>query len=55
LRKFRDGVLEKNLIGRLIIKIYYFLSVEILKRMGKYKFFNVIIKKVLDLFLKLIR
>lgn len=48
LRKFRDSVLLKYLIGRLFIKIYYFISPKIVLVLKNNHTINRIIRKILD-------
>lgn len=48
LRRYRDNVLNKNLLGRLFIKIYYFVSPKVIKIFGKSKWFVKFWRKKLD-------
>ena len=51
LRKFRDEILERSLIGRLFIRIYYRFSPRLVMHMQYKKRINVLIKKGLDNFI----
>ena len=50
LRRFRDDVLYRNLLGRIFIKIYYALSPKAVEYFGKYRLFNRLFKAPLDKF-----
>lgn len=52
LRRFRDYKLDKNIFGKLFIKIYYAISPTIVKYFGKTKLFNKINKYILDKLVK---
>lgn len=52
LRKFRDGVLKKNLLGRMFIKIYYALSPKVAEKLKNHKQINMKVKCVLDKFVE---
>ena len=48
LRKFRDNILLKYLIGKLFVKIYYFISPKIVQVLKNNHTINRIIRKILD-------
>ena len=48
LRRFRDNVLDKSTIGRLFIHTYYAISPGFVKRFGSTKWFNSLLKPVID-------
>ena len=48
LRRYRDEVLDKTLLGRAFIKLYYAVSPRIVKHFGDKRFFNAFFKKRLD-------
>lgn len=48
LRRFRDGILEKYLLGHMFVKVYYAISPTLVKCFGKQKLFNIFWKKQLD-------
>lgn len=48
LRRFRDGTLSRSLLGRLFIKIYYFISPKLVKCFGSNVLFKKIFKMILD-------
>jgi curved DNA-binding protein CbpA len=50
LRNYRDTVLEKKHLGRHFIKLYYFVSPTLAKKLEKSFFLNSIIKSILDKF-----
>lgn len=52
LRKFRDDVLQKYLIGRIFVKIYYFISPKIVLILKENHTINRIIRKMLDKLIK---
>lgn len=55
LRRFRDNILDKNLFGRLFIKIYYSISPKLVKYFGDYSLFKIVWRKSLDSLLQLLR
>jgi hypothetical protein len=55
LRHFRDEVLAKSKGGRKFIHYYYTYSPQLVEKLKNYKLINVIIRKALDQFIKLIR
>lgn len=55
LRNFRDRVLDKSVPGRLFIKFYYKHSPGLVEILKNHKAVNVLIRKTLDQFIKLIR
>lgn len=55
LRQFRDNVLIKSFIGRVFIKYYYQYSPSLVEKLKNYKKTNYIIKRVLDLIIKIIK
>ncbi len=48
LRRYRDYVLLENPIGRLFVKLYYAVSPTLVRLFGKTRWFNSIIRPVLD-------
>lgn len=52
LRRFRDEVLRSTFIGRLSVKIYYFISSGLAKRLRKGSWINETIKRLLDKFVR---
>ncbi len=48
LRRYRDYYLDKNIFGRLFIKIYYAISPTLVKWFGKAKWFKKLIKPILE-------
>jgi|SaaInlStandDraft_1057018.scaffolds.fasta_scaffold55926_1 hypothetical protein len=48
LRRFRDDVLLKTLIGVLFVKLYYKYSPSFVKRIKGYHSINIVFKKILD-------
>jgi hypothetical protein len=55
LRQFRDDVLKKSLFGRWFIKIYYRYSPKLVEKLKDKKTINMIIRKSLNQFIKLIK
>ncbi|MBQ8932667.1 MAG: hypothetical protein IJ061_00100 [Lachnospiraceae bacterium] len=55
LRRFRDEVLAKYVLGRGFIRVYYFLSPKMVKLFGRTKFFHVFWRGILDRFILHIR
>lgn len=55
LRKFRDNFLSKSIIGRSFIKFYYRYSPGLVERLKNKQNINLIIRKGLDQFIKIIR
>jgi hypothetical protein len=55
LRQFRDEVLDKSAFGKWFIKTYYQFSPRLVKRLKNQKTFNIIIRKALNQFIKLIK
>jgi|GEM_PF-7100138 len=51
LRKYRDNILEKTILGRLFISIYYALSPIVVRCFGKCKIFPVIFRPILEMIL----
>ncbi len=54
LRRFRDKSLNKTLIGRLFVKLYYKISPTIVKWFGENKLFHCLCKSVLDKIVKIL-
>ena len=52
LRQFRDETLATSLFGRLFIRIYYFLSPPIAKRLKNMKRANAVVRRMLDAFIQ---
>lgn len=50
LRRFRDNKLATNIIGKLFIKLYYFISPTLVRVFGKKNWFQTFWKKRLDKF-----
>lgn len=48
LRKFRDQVLAKHILGQIFIKIYYFLSPKMVWLLSRYEWFHHFWRPVLD-------
>lgn len=48
LRRFRDNYLDRTILGRTFIKLYYFVSPKAVKIFGNNKYFKKINKKILD-------
>jgi len=48
LRRFRDETLKKSRYGRLFIHVYYMISPTLVKVFGKRKYFNSLVKPVLN-------
>lgn len=48
LRWYRDNILQKSGLGRLFIRIYYYLSPKAVRHLEHYKTINSIIRKLLD-------
>jgi hypothetical protein len=55
LRNFRDEILAKNIIGRAFINVYYKYSPILVEKLGDREKINMVIRKALDLFIKIIR
>jgi hypothetical protein len=55
LRQFRDEVLDKSGFGKWFIKTYYQYSPSLVKRLQNQRNVNIIIRKVLNQFIKLIK
>ncbi len=55
LRQFRDDILDKSQIGKRCIKIYYRYSPILVEKLKDKKSINTIIRKTLNLFIKLIK
>jgi hypothetical protein len=55
LRQFRDEVLDKSVFGKWFIKAYYHYSPKLVERLKNHKTVNIIIRKVLNQFIKLIK
>ena len=51
LRKFRDEILERSLIGRLFISIYYIFSPRLVMHLQYKHKINIMIKNILDNFI----
>lgn len=51
LRYFRDEILARSLIGKIIIKFYYLISPLIVKIFGKSKKFNIVMQRILEKFI----
>ncbi len=52
LRKYRDQVLLKNVIGKLSVRVYYFISPRLVKHLKNKIMINSIIRNILDQFIK---
>ncbi len=55
LRKFRDEILAQNLAGRIFIKIYYFISPNLVMLLKNRRSINALIRKSLNQFIKIIK
>jgi DNA-binding transcriptional regulator GbsR (MarR family) len=55
LRQFRDKVLDKSALGKWFIKTYYHYSPKLVKRLKNQRTVNIIIRKALNQFIKLIK
>ncbi len=55
LRQFRDDVLNKSAYGKWFIKIYYHYSPKLVERLKNQRTVNIIIRKTLNQFIKLIK
>jgi hypothetical protein len=55
LRQFRDEVLDKSALGKWFIKTYYHYSPKLVERLKNQKTVNIIIRKALNQFIKLIK
>lgn len=55
LRRFRDEVLYKTVSGRYFIKIYYYCSPKLVKKLKNKQTINFVIRKTLDQIIKLIK
>lgn len=55
LRKFRDEILAKNLVGRIFIKTYYFISPKLVMQLKNRRSINALIRKSLNQFIKIIK
>jgi hypothetical protein len=55
LRQFRDEVLNKSAFGKWFIKTYYHYSPKLVERLKNQKTVNIIIRKTLNQFIKLIK
>ena len=55
LRQFRDEVLDKSVFGKWFIKIYYHYSPKLVEKLKNKKTINIIIRKSLNQFIKLIK
>jgi len=55
LRQFRDNILEQYILGRLFIKLYYYYSPKIVKRVQNKQVINDVTRNILNKFIKLIR
>lgn len=55
LRQFRDQVLDKSAFGKWFIKTYYHYSPRLVERLKNRRTVNIIIRKVLNQFIKLIK
>jgi len=52
LRRYRDNKLAKTVAGRLFIKIYYHLSPPLARRLKNMRFFNMVVRRILDRFVE---
>ena len=50
LRNYRDETLMNNFLGRLFVKIYYFISPGLVKIFGNFNWFKSLNKNILDIF-----
>jgi hypothetical protein len=55
LRQFRDEVLDKSAHGKWFIKTYYHYSPKLVERLKNHRTLNIIIRKALNQFIKLIK
>ena len=55
LRRFRDNVLDKSFFGRWFIKTYYYYSPKLVDKLKNRKTINMVIRKVLNQFIRIIR
>jgi hypothetical protein len=55
LRQFRDEILDKSVFGKWFIKAYYHYSPKLVERLKNHRIVNIIIRKVLNQFIKLIK
>jgi hypothetical protein len=55
LRQFRDNILDKYILGKWFIKIYYRYSPELAKKLKDKKAANNIIRRILNVFIKIIK
>jgi hypothetical protein len=55
LRKFRDEVLDNSTFGQWFVKIYYHYSPKLVEKLKNQRTVNVLIRKALDQFIKLIK
>ena len=55
LRHYRDNILDKSILGKRFIEIYYHYSPQLVEMLKNKKALNNIIRKTLDLFIKLIK
>jgi len=55
LRQFRDDVLDKSAFGKWFIKTYYHYSPKLVERLKNQKTVNILIRKALNQFIKLIK
>ena len=55
LKQFRDEVLDKSVVGKSFIKIYYHYSPKLVEKLKNKRIINAIILKILNKFIKLIK
>ena len=55
MRQFRDEILDKSVFGKWFIKTYYHYSPKLVERLKNHRIVNIIIRKVLNQFIKLIK
>ena len=55
LRQFRDEILDKSVFGKWFIKAYYHYSPKLVERLKNHRIVNIIIRKILNQFIKLIK
>ena len=55
LRQFRDNTLEKSAFGKWFIKNYYYYSPQLVEKLKEKKTVNIIIRKILNQFIKVIK
>lgn len=55
LRRFKDEFLDKSILGRAFIKLYYSISPTLVKKYGNALWFGALLKKPLDCFVSLLR